>query len=41
MDNIEADEIMDARGLSCPMLLLKAWKTINFIDPWFRSGYHQ
>lgn len=29
MDDIKADETLDARGLSCPMPLLKTKKTIE------------
>ena len=31
LDNIKADEVLDAKGLSCPMPLLRTKKAINSI----------
>ena len=31
LDNIKADEVLDAKGLSCPMPLLRTKKAINNI----------
>lgn len=32
LDNIKADEVLDAKGLSCPMPLLRTKKAINNIQ---------
>ena len=32
LDNIKADEVLDAKGLSCPMPLLRTKKAINSIS---------
>ena len=32
LDNIKADKTLDAKGLSCPMPLLKARKTIDELE---------
>lgn len=32
LDNIKADEVLDAKGLSCPMPLLRTKKAINGIQ---------
>ncbi|MCK5226556.1 MAG: sulfurtransferase TusA family protein [Desulfobulbaceae bacterium] len=32
MDDIKADEVLDAKGLSCPMPLLRTKKAINKIS---------